>query len=169
MSTIAKFHVASLKTIPCSESVRQPDGSYKTEPYTVYRVEMRPVYSSDPASQNAKFFKATPSGSVLLDTRHEKIARQYPVNSEQYVLFENMEKDAPTKADNEFRFRVRKLCNDQDDGADKLYGVLLRAEDGRLGYPSEIDVGTINNGAAQMFLGFGYVKVTIKDTMPHVI
>lgn len=132
---------------------------------------MMPVYSSDPASENAQFFRWTPSGHIVLDTRSEEIARRFPQGEAFYVLFENWQRGTPVatppSAAGAFLFRIRKLCNEADDGEQKLYGVTLRKEDDALEYASEIELGTINPGAAEMFLAFGYVRATFTRVPPE--
>ena len=39
-----------------------------------FRVDMTPVYDSDPESENAKFYKATPWGQITLGTVNPAVA-----------------------------------------------------------------------------------------------
>lgn len=54
-------------------------------------VVMTPVYSSDPESENGKFFKQTPGGKIELSTVNEEAAKQFKVGGEVYVDFTPVE------------------------------------------------------------------------------
>lgn len=71
MKVRAKFRVHNVKDMGASGSV----------------VELHPVYSSDPNSENAKFYNATPWGSVQLGTVNPAVAEQFKPGTEFYVDF----------------------------------------------------------------------------------
>ena len=71
MSVRAKFRVNNVSTYP--------DGAA--------RVEMVPVYDSDPESENGKFFAATPWGQITIGTVSKAAAEQLALGSEVYVDF----------------------------------------------------------------------------------
>lgn len=50
-------------------------------------VKLHPVYSSDPESENGKFYKYTPSGEIVLATINADAAKQFEVDAEYYVDF----------------------------------------------------------------------------------
>jgi hypothetical protein len=50
-----------------------------------------PVYSSDPNSENGKFYKQTPGGSISLTTINDTVAGQFEVGKEFYVDFTKVE------------------------------------------------------------------------------
>jgi hypothetical protein len=54
---------------------------------TEYRVDMAPVYDSNPESENAKFYKSTPWGQITLGTVNAAVAEQLKVGSFVYVDF----------------------------------------------------------------------------------
>lgn len=51
------------------------------------KITMRPVYDSNPESENGKFFKLTPGGVVELSTVNEEAAAQFEVGDEFFVDF----------------------------------------------------------------------------------
>jgi len=54
---------------------------------TEFRIDMAPVYDSNPESENAKFYKATPWGQITLGTVNAAVAEQLKVGSFVYVDF----------------------------------------------------------------------------------
>jgi hypothetical protein len=71
MSVRAKFRVHNIKDQGAGLAV----------------IELHPVYSSDPQSENAKFFDATPWGSIQLGTVNAAAAEQFKAGGEFYVDF----------------------------------------------------------------------------------
>lgn len=71
MQVRAKFRVHNIKDQDASGAV----------------IELHPVYSSDPSSENAKFFNATPWGSIQLGTVNPAAAAQFNPGQEFYVDF----------------------------------------------------------------------------------
>ena len=71
MSVRAKFKVNNITTYS--------DGAA--------RIDMAPVYDSNPESENAKFFNATPWGQVTLGTVNKAAAEQFKLGGEFYVDF----------------------------------------------------------------------------------
>lgn len=70
MSVRAKFRVGKI------------DKSHGTA-----NIWMFPVVSSEPDSENSKFFAATPSGQLMLGVVNEKAAEQFEVGKEYYLDF----------------------------------------------------------------------------------
>lgn len=75
MTVRAKFRVHNVKDMGATGS----------------HVELHPVYSSDPASENAKFYSATPWGSIQLGTVNPAAAAHFKVGAEFYVDFTPVE------------------------------------------------------------------------------
>lgn len=77
MSTVrAKFRVHNVSAF--TDQAGKPNG---------YRVSMSPVYSSDPTSENARFYSATPWGEIILGTVNPQAAEQFTPGMEFYVDF----------------------------------------------------------------------------------
>lgn len=76
MTVRAKFRVHNVQ--PFVDQSGKPNG---------YRVELAPVYSSDPQSENAKFYSATPWGQITLGTMNPAAAQQFTPGAEFYVDF----------------------------------------------------------------------------------
>lgn len=71
MSTVrAKFRVHC--------SVPQGDG---------FRIDLSPVYDSNPESENGRFYKATPWGQITLGTVNPAVAEHLKPGTEFYVDF----------------------------------------------------------------------------------
>lgn len=51
------------------------------------RIDMAPVYDSNPQSENAQFFKATPWGQITLGTVSKDAAARFSLGGEFYVDF----------------------------------------------------------------------------------
>lgn len=51
------------------------------------RIDMAPVYDSNPESENAKFYNATPWGQITLGTVNKAAAEALPLGAEVYVDF----------------------------------------------------------------------------------
>lgn len=51
------------------------------------RIDMAPVYDSNPESENAKFYNATPWGQITLGSVNPAVADQLKVGGEVYVDF----------------------------------------------------------------------------------
>ena len=49
--------------------------------------KLTPVYSNDPTSENAQFYKWTPTGSIDLGTLNPKAADYFEIGKEYYVDF----------------------------------------------------------------------------------
>ena len=76
MTVRAKFRL-SLVT-PLNDLEGKPLGT---------RIDMAPAYDSDPESENAKFFKATPYGQITLGTVNPAAAAQFLPGAFDYVDF----------------------------------------------------------------------------------
>lgn len=51
------------------------------------RVDLHPVYDSNPESENGQFYKATPWGHITLGTVNPAVAEQMKPGTEFYVDF----------------------------------------------------------------------------------
>ena len=72
----AKFKVHN--STPYNGSDGRPSG---------YRVALSPVYDSNPASENAKFYQATPWGEIILGTVKPAVGEVLKPGAEFYVDF----------------------------------------------------------------------------------
>jgi hypothetical protein len=72
----AKFRVNNVT--PYTDQSGKPNG---------YRVDMAPVYDSNPESENAKFFQATPWGQITLGVMNPAAAGAFTPGAEFYVDF----------------------------------------------------------------------------------
>ena len=50
-------------------------------------ITLNPVYSSDPESENGKFYKQTPGGTIVLSTVNEDASKQFEIGKQFYVDF----------------------------------------------------------------------------------
>jgi hypothetical protein len=48
---------------------------------------LQPVYSSDPNSENGKFYKQTPGGKIEIMTINESVSEQFIIGKELYIDF----------------------------------------------------------------------------------
>lgn len=87
MSVRAKFKVDSIETINQPKSVKQTDGSYKSEPGTMTTLKLSPVYSSDPNHENKKFWDASPGGQLTLNCVNPAAVEQFKIGKEYYLDF----------------------------------------------------------------------------------
>jgi hypothetical protein len=86
------LHGAPIPTKVISMTVR---AKFKVESYSTRKsgdeelrsIRLVPVYSSDPNSENAKFFKWSPSGSIELGTINPSAWAQFELDKEYYVDF----------------------------------------------------------------------------------
>lgn len=70
MSVRAKFRVHC--TVPAGDGVR---------------IDLSPVYDSNPDSENGRFYRATPWGQITLGTVNPAAAEQFKNGAEFYVDF----------------------------------------------------------------------------------
>jgi hypothetical protein len=78
MSVIAKFKVMSIEK---REHWVKDAGFLST-------IKMSPVYDSNPDSDNARFFAATPSGTIELGTVNPEAADQFKIGKDYLITFE---------------------------------------------------------------------------------
>lgn len=52
-----------------------------------FRIDLSPVYDSNPDSENGRFYKATPWGQITLGTVNAAAAEQFKAGAEFYVDF----------------------------------------------------------------------------------
>lgn len=76
MTTRAKFKVESRK-----------EYSYETGKVSGVEVELKPVYSDDPESENKTFWQATPNGSIQMYIENVEAAKMFQAGKEIYVDF----------------------------------------------------------------------------------
>lgn len=76
MSVRAKFKVHN--ATPFHDATGKPSG---------FKVAMSPVCDSNPESENAKFYQATPWGEIVLGTVNPAVAEQFTPGAEFYVDF----------------------------------------------------------------------------------
>lgn len=95
-SVRAKFTCNGVKHTLSSKSVLNADGTYqkderghyKTEPVTLYTIEMSPVYGNgDPNHENTKFWQSSPNGTLSLGTINEEAAKSFVLGKEYYIDF----------------------------------------------------------------------------------
>lgn len=87
----AKFKVQRKELSMQSTRVQNANGEWVWEPREVQTIVLNPVSSSDPESENGKFFAATPSGEIRLGTVNAAAAEQFRLDSEMYVTFTPVE------------------------------------------------------------------------------
>ena len=92
MSVRAKFKVDSIELQQYTTGYEQKPGGgddySKPIKKTMYSVRMSPVYGNgDPDHENTKFWKASPSGSLVLGTINEEAAGQFELGKEYYLDF----------------------------------------------------------------------------------
>jgi hypothetical protein len=78
MAVRAKFVVAWVE----SGQIETNDG-----PVDVQTITLLPVASSDPASENARFWKLTPAGEIRLSTVNASASEQFKAGREFYIDF----------------------------------------------------------------------------------
>jgi len=76
MTVRAKFRVNNVQ--PFTDQSGKASG---------YRIDLHPVYDSNPESENAKFFNATPWGQITLGVMNPTAAEQFTPGAEFYVDF----------------------------------------------------------------------------------
>ena len=76
MTVRAKFRVNNVQ--PFTDQSGKPNG---------YRVDLAPVYDSNPESENAKFYSATPRGQITRGTMNPVAAAQFTPGAEFDVDF----------------------------------------------------------------------------------
>src|SRR5690242_7481140 len=81
----AKFRCNSITETEHMTSTRKPDGSgYVSTPSTKKTIKMSPVYSSDPNSENKKFWDASPGGTFELNIVNPAAVEQFVIGKEYY-------------------------------------------------------------------------------------
>lgn len=76
MTVRAKFRVNCVQ--PFTDQSGKPNG---------YRVDLAPVYDSNPESENAKFYSATPWGQITLGVMSPASAEKFTPGAAFYVDF----------------------------------------------------------------------------------
>lgn len=89
--TRAKFRVTQIVRSMTTTKVREEDGKDVYGPAEVQTVRLQPVYSSDPGSENKKFWEASPSGSIELGVVNKAAWSTFELDKEYYVDFTKAE------------------------------------------------------------------------------
>ncbi len=80
---IAKFRLSAART-----TLQDYFEGGKLVSKKLVTLEFNPVYSSDPAHENKKFWDATPSGKIELGMVNQKAVDQFELGKEYYVTFQ---------------------------------------------------------------------------------
>ncbi|WP_447979054.1 hypothetical protein [Candidatus Nitrospira bockiana] len=91
----AKFKVTRIEAGMGMQAKRDPEGRpLKNEkgygvyaPAEIRTIVMSPVYSDDPASENKRFWDASPSGEIRLGTVNPEAWKQFELDKEYYIDF----------------------------------------------------------------------------------
>lgn len=87
----AKFVVESYETQLGSHLTGvDPNGVHHYEQVEIRTVKLRPVYSSDRSSENAKFWDASPSGHLELGIINKSAWSYFELGAEYYLDFTSM-------------------------------------------------------------------------------
>jgi hypothetical protein len=84
MSVRAKFRVLRVEITQISTRTPGKDEYHATEMRTII---LNPVYSSNPESENAKFFASTPNGEIRLGTINPNAWSYFQIDKEYYIDF----------------------------------------------------------------------------------
>jgi hypothetical protein len=89
MTVRAKFRVRDYSTAVDNRPTGEKDenGTPILAPVEVRTINLVPVYSQDPGSENHTFWKYTPSGAIQLGTINPAAWEQFELNREYYVDF----------------------------------------------------------------------------------
>ena len=88
----AKFKVTEVKRSMSTGVVdRKEDGSPIYGNVEVQSVKLAPVYSTDPNSENKKFWDASPSGSIELGVVNQAAWSEFELDKEYYIDFTKAE------------------------------------------------------------------------------
>ena len=86
MSIRCKFKVDEIKRINSSKWVTDADGKNgKSVPVEMRSVKMSPVYSTEPGTENKKFWNATPTGSLEFNTVNLEAVEGLELGAEYYL------------------------------------------------------------------------------------
>ena len=84
----AKFRVSRIERSIGSKEVEGEGGRSRYVPTEMQTVVLNPVYGSgDPAHENTKFWRATPTGEIKLGTVNAEAASLFELDKEYYVDF----------------------------------------------------------------------------------
>lgn len=90
MTVRAKFKVQRIEA--SQTTVRKQGGAdNQYELVEVRTIVLMPVYSPDPASENGRFWAASPSGEIKLGTINPNAWQAFELGSEYYVDFVKVE------------------------------------------------------------------------------
>ncbi len=85
--TRAKFKVIRIESSIGSKRAFDAEGKEHWEPAELRIVVLIPVYSSDPKSENAKFWAASPSGEIKLGVINPEVWKEFELDKEYYIDF----------------------------------------------------------------------------------
>ena len=88
MTVRAKFKVTKIEQTSHMRKTGENDtGVPIYTPGELRTIVLQPVYSSDPASENAAFWAASPSGEIRLGTINEQAWQQFVLDGEFHIDF----------------------------------------------------------------------------------
>jgi len=89
MSVRAKFKVNRIeRTMGSKRDGKDESGRDRYLPCEMWTVVMSPVYANnDPEHENSKFWAATPSGEIKLDTVNAEAVKEFDLDKEFYIDF----------------------------------------------------------------------------------
>lgn len=86
MTIRCKFKVDQINRIQSHKWVTDPDGKNgKNVPVEMRSVKMSPVYSTEPGTENKKFWDATPSGALEFNTVNLEAVVALELGGEYYI------------------------------------------------------------------------------------
>jgi hypothetical protein len=88
MSVRAKFRVDSIES---TLSTKQNPDSKEWEKVELKTIKLNPVYSSDPETENHRFWTNSPSGHLSLGCINPEASSQFELGAEYYLDFTKAE------------------------------------------------------------------------------
>lgn len=87
----AKFRLNSYTTEMQQRYSKDADGKDVVTPVEKRTLNLTPVYSNEPGTENKRFWDATPSGSIQLGVVNQAAWDQFQIGKEYYVDFTPVE------------------------------------------------------------------------------
>ena len=91
MSVRAKFKVQRIECTETMKVVMSESDRPRHERVELRTIVLSPVYSSDPAHENHRFWDASPSGEIKLGTVNPHAWEAFVLGGEYYVTFDKAE------------------------------------------------------------------------------
>lgn len=85
MATRCKFLIREMTDSCLTESTKNDDGTFAQRVIPTRGLSAYPVYSNDPASENAQFWKRTPIGDLRLSTVNAAALADLKAGDEIYI------------------------------------------------------------------------------------